>query len=155
VAYKDDRIMAKAWRTRLGVLTSGLALVVGLVAVGSTPALAAGHGIDVGYTVVQNGNWVGSGSFNNSDQTYGQICVRLFLETTDPQWTQELSVRCVVWPTGTGFAFSTPPYKCYNTNEIFAHVFTRVYGYDHTGRLLDSKVSNSIQGNCSGKPPGI
>ena len=141
MVQKNDRIMAKRWRTRLAVMTCDLALVMGLAAAASTPALAADHGIDVGYTVVQNGNWVGSGSFHNSDGTYGQICVRLFLATNI---TQQLSVRCVNWPTGTGFAFSTPPYKCYDTGEYFAHVFTRVYGYDHNGRLLDQKVSNSI-----------
>jgi hypothetical protein len=101
---------------------------------------------------VSNGNLVGSGSFHNSDGTYGQICVRLFIEYDAVVHERQLTVRCVGWPTGNEFAFSTPPYKCYDTGDIYAHVYTRVYGYDHAGHVLNQKVSNSIRGDCSGKP---
>jgi len=143
----------------VAVIVSSL-LIFGLGSLHASPANAsntATHGIDVRFTIVSNGYFVGSGSYYNWDNTYGQVCVRSFGD--DGSFSEQFSVRCVSTPQGGGFTFSTPPplTPCGIANGISAEewIFTRVKGYDHgkPPKLLDVKVSNSIENDCSGTPP--
>jgi hypothetical protein len=111
-----------------------------------SPALASagsGHRIDVGYTILQNGYWKGSGSFQNYDGTYAHVCVTLWffgLNGGEP-----LSSSCRNTPAGPGYAFSAPDVRC---QDVIGEVYTEVDGYNSGWVTLDSKVSNTIPSTC-------
>jgi hypothetical protein len=116
-----------------------------LLSVGPTAALAASSDrIDVGWTILQNGYWKGSGSFSNLNGTYTSVCVGLWVKDA-VLGLQEKSVRCVNTPKGSGFAFSAPDVACYTFS--WGTVFTTVTGRSGT-RVVDEKWSNSINESC-------
>jgi hypothetical protein len=150
------RRIAKSRRVvRLAAAAFCLTLAGGLSLAGAAAAHAAGSDrIDVGLTISQNGYWKGSGSYSNYNNTYGHVCVRIYLLYTIPVIgvnVERHTVRCVATPQGGGFAFSAPNMQCGNYGAASA-VLTEVAAYGHDanssngnlGSLLATKDSNII-----------
>ncbi len=125
------------------------AIVVAVAAAVMTmlsPALAiagTGHRIDVGFTILQNGYWKGSGSYQNYDGAYAHVCVTLWFNGLNGG--EPLSTSCRNTPKGAGFAFSAPDVKC---QDVIGEVYTEVDGYNSGWVALDSKFSNDIPSTC-------
>jgi hypothetical protein len=138
----------RVW-TRLAAAVCCLALLGVLGLTRPTPVHASGDRIDVGVTILQGNFWKGSGSFSNPDNSFGQVCVALWLlQPNGNPIERNLSQRCVPTPPGSGFAFSAPDVHCSNLPSIDG-VFTTVVAYDHT--LVNpvlQKQSNQIAAHC-------
>ena len=130
--------------TRLAVAAFCLTLVGGQGLTRATPAHAAGGDvIDVGFTILQNGYWKGSGSYSNPNGTFGHVCVRLYYDH-DSGKSLSINTRCVATPKGSGFAFSAPDMQCSPSLDLTAYVFTEVTAYDHNANIFNGNLGNQI-----------
>jgi hypothetical protein len=132
---------------RLTRISQALAVaVLAAVMITLSPALAnagSGHRIDVGYTILQNGYWKGSGSYQNYDGRYAHVCVTLWFNGMFGG--KALSSSCRNTPRGSGYAFSAPSVRCQN---VVGEVFTEVTAFNSGWGQLDAKYSNYIPSTC-------